>query len=300
MNASSHAYGGQIKPYRVYLTILAIVFVNEFVVMILLPLILPAGRHRWLAAAIDASLLTLLLVPLLWWTIIRPLRAVAAMRARLLEQFVTLQEEERRRIARDLHDEIGQSLTSVLMGLRAVDNVVTERAVHRKLADLRGIVNQAVQEVRRIANGLRPAALDHLGLTSALQRLAEDVSEKRGFRVEVETDLKQEERLPSAVQTAVYRIVQEALTNAARHAQARRIAISVKRRDDSLHLEVEDDGRGFSEGVEQRLAGRGPHLGLVGMAERTALLDGQFAVRSHPGRGTRIRATFPLRRREAT
>lgn len=281
-----------VRPLLICLTILLVVFVAEMIVMLVLPSLLRENAP-WTEALLDAGLLTLILTPVLWFTAIAPLREIAKMRARLLEQFVTLQEEERRRIAFDLHDEIGQSLTSVMMGLRAIGDRPNPEKDQQRLADLREIVNQAVHEVRRISNGLRPAALDHLGLPAALQRLAVDASQLHDLEVESTIEAADVESLSPPLQIALYRILQEALTNVVRHAEANHVRILVKRQGDELILEVEDDGIGLpSESTEDQAS----HLGLAGMMQRTALLEGDLTLKTQPGKGTLLRARLPILR----
>lgn len=283
-----------VRPLLICLTILLVVFVAEILVMLLLlPLAFRESRVSWSEAIADAGLLTVILTPVLWFTAIQPLREIASMRSRLLEQFVSLQEEERRRIAFDLHDEIGQSLTSVMMGLRAMGDRPDPENYHQRLSDLREIVNQAVHEVRRIANGLRPAALDHLGLPGALERLAEDVSQIHDLEVNLSIQPNDIAELSPPLQTAIYRILQEALTNVVRHADADQVRVLVKRQGDELILEVEDNGKGLP--VDPPPPGE-QHLGLQGMMQRAALLEGDFTLQTVPGRGTLLRVRLPILR----
>ncbi len=206
-----------------------------------------------------------------------------------LRRVVAAQELERRRLSRELHDETAQTLTSVLLGLQAiVEAPDSERAV-AEIERLRELVMQALQDVRRLAVELRPKALDDFGLVPALKRLGTGFCEQTGIRVEVESFLG-EERLPSEIETALYRIVQESLTNVVKHARAGSVSVLVTRKSGSVVAVIEDDGRGFDTG-----AGRGEGLGLVGMEERVALLDGRLQIESRQGAGTTIVAEVPLR-----
>ena len=202
-----------------------------------------------------------------------------------LRRVIEGQEIERRRLARELHDETGQALTSVLLGLKAV-----ERAddVPSALAELRELVVATLQDVRRLAVELRPKALDDFGLVPALQRLVETFEEATGIAVEFESRLG-EERLSSEVETTLYRIVQESLTNVAKHSGAQRVSILVVRRPGVVSALVEDDGQGFTE-KQEALGG----IGLAGMRERVALLDGRLTVESGRGTGTSLVAEVPL------
>jgi signal transduction histidine kinase len=205
-----------------------------------------------------------------------------------LARAMTAQELERRRLARELHDETGQALTSVLLGLKAVEEAPDEAELRVAAAELRELVVATLQDVRRLAVELRPKALDDFGLEPALERLAHSFSEQTGMTVDVESALSGE-RLPSEVETALYRIVQEALTNIVKHSRASRVSILVARRPGWVAAIVEDDGRGFDVGTS-----RDGGIGLVGMRERMALLDGRLDVESSEGRGTTIRAEVPV------
>jgi signal transduction histidine kinase len=299
-NATRRAEAGMhlpahIQPLRVFAAVLVAVFLTETLVMFLMPLLAPAGLGRSSAAVLDACLLTALLAPILSWTVAAPLRRASTIRSRLLKQFLALQEEERRRIACDLHDEIGQSLTAVLVGLRTLENAGTTGAKEKQQTALRETVMLALNEVRRLARGLRPVALDHLGLGPALELYAENFSRTHGSPVEVRMSGLDGERLPADVEITAYRIVQEALTNVARHAHARHVQVVVERRPSALHLAIRDDGCGFDAAEVCRAPAEGMRLGLSGMEERAALLGGTFAIDSKPGRGAKVTAMLPCR-----
>lgn len=292
MTTPSPARNYPVRPWRVSLTILLVVFLAEFTVMLLLPVLLSESRVSWTDAIADAVLLTLILIPFLWFTTIRPLQRLALMRAELLETFVSLQEEERRRIAFDLHDEIGQSLTSVMMGLRTIGIQPDGSSDPQRLNDLRNIVNHAVHEVRRIANGLRPAALDHLGLEGALQRMAEDLRQIHDLEVDLTLEVSDYAGLSVPVQTAVYRILQEATTNVVRHAKADRVRVLVASRSGELLLEIEDNGAGLPPEAGSRDSSG---LGLTSISQRASLLGGQLTILSPPTGGTLLRVRLPVR-----
>jgi len=201
-----------------------------------------------------------------------------------LRRVVAGQEIERRRLARELHDETGQALTSILLGLRAVE----EANEGVDVAQLRELVVGTLQDVRRLAVQLRPKALDDFGLVPALERLVQTFAEASGIRVELEANIG-DERLPTEVETTVYRLVQEALTNVVKHAGAKEVSILVFRRDDMLTAVLEDNGSGFDPD-----AVRSDSLGLDGMRERVALHDGRLTVESAPGAGTTLRVEVPL------
>jgi len=199
-------------------------------------------------------------------------------------------EEERKRIARELHDETAQLLAALLIRIRVVRNAGDPQAVNALLEDMRGEIGGALEGVRRFARGLRPPALDELGLIPAIE------SHVRSIRAITEIDLSllaegDGGELPLEAELAVYRIVQEALSNVVRHSGATRAAVRVVREPDRLVVTVEDDGHGFDVAAV-RAAGRG--LGLFGMGERAAYLGGRVDVQSTPGTGTRVRAEIPL------
>jgi len=204
-----------------------------------------------------------------------------------LRRVVAAQELERRRLARELHDETGQALTSILLGLRAVEEAGSDDDRRRAGAELRELVVTTLQDVRRLAVELRPKALDDFGLVPALERLGETFAEQTGIHVELEAQLR--ERLPAEIETALYRIVQEALTNVVKHARARRVSILLMRKHASVSAVIEDDGLGFDPGTT-----REGGLGLLGMRERLDLIDGRFDVESSPGSGTTIVAEVPV------
>jgi signal transduction histidine kinase len=205
-----------------------------------------------------------------------------------LRRVVAGQELERRRLARELHDETGQALTSILLGLRAVEEAGEADEMRRSAADLRELVVATLQDVRRLAVQLRPKALDDFGLVPALERLVQTFSEGTGIAVDLEDRLG-EDRLPAEVETTIYRIVQEALTNIVKHAEARRVSILLLRRDGSATAVIEDDGRGF-EPTKASEDG----LGLTGMRERVELHEGRLTVESSPGAGTTLAVEVPL------
>jgi two-component system sensor histidine kinase UhpB len=193
------------------------------------------------------------------------------------------QEAERVGIARDLHDEVGQVLTGVLLQLNSIGEATPERRA--ELDQARHAVRRALDEVRRISSELRPEMLEHLGLVSALTELSRSFARVAGVRVEREfaTSLP---KLAPEVELAVYRIAQESLTNVARHAGARRVTIALERGHDSVVLRVVDDGRGFLDTPVE-------HGGLRGMRERALLVGGALAIKEAPGGGVEVRLEVP-------
>ena len=205
-----------------------------------------------------------------------------------LRRAVQAQEAERRRLARELHDETGQALTSILLGLAAVERAATAAEARIAAGELRGLVVETLQSVRSLAVELRPSALDDFGLEPALRRLGQTVREGGTLDVQVETRLGVERLLPE-VETAVYRIVQEGLTNVIKHAAAKRVSIVVTRAPERLMVVIEDDGSGFDASA---VPGEG--LGLLGMRERVQLLDGSLTIDAQPGLGTTLVVEIPL------
>ena len=205
-----------------------------------------------------------------------------------VRRVIAAQELERQRLARELHDETGQALTSILLGLKAIRAAATDEGAEQAEKDVRDLVVQALQDVRSLAVELRPTALDDFGLVPALERLAGTFEERSGIRTAVESSLS-EERLPSEAETALYRVVQEALTNVVKHAGAETVSIVVARRGAGVSAVIEDDGRGFDAAEV-----RDDALGIVGMRERLALLGGTLAVESTPGVGSSLAAYVPL------
>jgi signal transduction histidine kinase len=206
-----------------------------------------------------------------------------------LRRVVEAQELERRRLARELHDETGQALTSILLGLKALEERTDDPDSRAATEDLRELVVSTLQDVRRLAVELRPSALDDFGLVAALERLAASFAEQTGIAVDFQTALA-DERLPAEVETALYRIVQESLTNVVKHAKARRVSILLARKNGAVKAVVEDDGRGFDPAQEPD-----DGFGLLGMRERLALLGGRLEVESGRDAGTTIAAEVPVR-----
>jgi signal transduction histidine kinase len=216
-----------------------------------------------------------------------------AMRARLLEQVITAQEDERKRIARELHDETSQSLTSLLVGLRALEEGEDRPTIRHALADLRAESGATLEAVHTLALQLRPSVLDDLGLVPAVERLAAEFRRAYGIPVALETNLRARPRLPATVETTLYRIAQEALTNVARHAAAQNVSLVLEAQRGTAILIVEDDGRGFD--AAQLAADRDERrLGLFGMRERATLVGGSLTVESSPGGGASVFAEIPL------
>jgi two-component system sensor histidine kinase UhpB len=210
-------------------------------------------------------------------------------------QSINAQEQERKRIARELHDETSQVLTSLLISLAVLEESVTTEEAHDRISETRALAHQTLRAIRNLSIDLRPSALDDLGLLPALRWYVKEYQQRSSIEVEFQA-LGFKERLPAEMETALYRIVQEALTNVVKHAQARKVSILLKEEVDAVDATITDDGRGFDAEKYQKVPGQAPGgWGLVGMYERAHLLDGTLIIDSKPGRGTTIRVRIPLR-----
>jgi len=211
---------------------------------------------------------------------LRMLRRLEAERRRAGSAALRAQEEERARVARDLHDEVNQSLTGLLLRLEAVREAAPP-ALEPEIAETRALASQAMRELLSLARQLRPTALDDLGLEAAIAGQVEGLR-RSGLEAELraEGDLSE---LDDDAQLVLYRVAQEALTNAARHGEAGRIDVTLRRAADRVELEVSDDGRGFA--FEQSERG----LGIGGMRERALLVGGELTIESRPGQGTTVK-----------
>lgn len=229
------------------------------------------------------------------------LRDKERVRRQLLEKIITAQEEERKRIARELHDDTGQALTSLMVGLRAANDALAVQNDHAtaraRLSELREIAAQTLEAVKRLARELRPPLLDDLGLAAALERYVANYQANFGLRVDLETSgLRQEERLPPTVELTLYRVIQEALTNIVKHAHAQNVSLVVERKADKLIAIVEDDGCGFDVRAVVEATAEEGKLGLHGMRERIELVGGRLQFESAPGAGTSVFVEIPLER----
>ena len=226
----------------------------------------------------------------------RELQQQEAARAQLLREVIRAQEEERKRIARELHDELGQTLAALSLGLETALQGIPEAmaAARAQLVHVRDLTMATLGQVHAWIQDLRPSVLDDLGLVPAIRSWAESRLGRLGVEVEVEAECK--ERLPAELETALYRIIQEAISNIAKHARARHVTIRLYAGGESIIAEVDDDGVGFDpqEFLTPGESMRG--LGLMGMRERVTLVGGRLAVSSLPGRGTHIRIEVPWTR----
>jgi signal transduction histidine kinase len=219
-------------------------------------------------------------------------RQLKALSRRVLE----VQELERRRVAVELHDELGQSLTAIKINLQ-----LSQRLKDKALADINleniHIVEEALKQVRRLATNLRPSMLDDLGLAAALQWITEQSANRSGFSVTFH-HVRSQPRLAADIETACFRIVQEALTNIARHAQARQVEIRLDRQEDHVTLRISDDGCGFNLDEMRIRAVAGDSIGVLGMQERATLVGGELTIESALGQGSTVQFRAPWRTHE--
>lgn len=281
------------SPMRVFAVILLFVFAVEGSIMLALPLLAPAWPGRAADAALDATLLTLTLAPAIWLLAVRPLRRLFEARGALLQRLFETQEEERANVARDLHDGIGQHLTALVVGLRTIEQSSDLETARDRARELRQLGLRAHEEARALARGLRPAALEELGLVSALEQMCLDFEHAHGVRASFRSDAAGVDRLDAGSEKALYRIAQEALNNVARHAEASRVELALAHDRGSTLLSVRDDGRGLareSGGVDRRHTGSG--LGI--MRERAEAIGASLRIESGREGGTRIEVRLPL------
>lgn len=217
------------------------------------------------------------------------------MRGQLLERLVTAQEEERKRIARELHDETGQTLTALSLGLRGLEESLTgdPTQVQRLLSDLRVLNARAIDDLHQLIADLRPTLLDDMGLVAALRWFAKRYTERLSIPVGVEIT-GEKRRLTPYIETVLFRVAQEALNDVAKHAQAQHVGIKLIFEPGVVTLRVSDDGVGF---VPEAVFSDSPHLkgwGLFGVQERMTLCGGRCEIDSAPGQGTRLTVQVPV------
>jgi len=214
------------------------------------------------------------------------------MRRLLLEHVLQAQEEERRHIARELHDEAGQLMTSLLVGLRGVSDARQLKVAKTQAKELRKIASKAIGEVGRLARGLHSSVLDELGLKDALQRFTDEYASVHHIRVRLNFGETPFSRLDTPMQIGLYRIIQEALTNVARHAQAKTVSVIFDWDAPKLRLVIQDNGQGFqSRNLSEQPSS---HLGIEGMRQRASMLGGTLEVNSEPNKGTAIEVRLTL------
>jgi len=215
----------------------------------------------------------------------------------LAGRILSAQEAERARVSRELHDDTGQALTLLLVRLQLIEELATEPAVRKELAELRALVVSALDGVRRLSLQLGPSVLEDLGLAAALEWLADRLEQDAGLSVDLVLD-ENDDAIPVDIAVAVFRVAQEALTNVVRHAHVHEAGVLLKVDERQLVLTVSDRGAGFD--VAAARSDPALSIGLFGMAERIALVDGTIDIRSRRGAGTQIVVRIPLPREDAT
>ncbi|CAA7601465.1 Two component system, signal transduction histidine kinase [Acididesulfobacillus acetoxydans] len=217
------------------------------------------------------------------------------MRSYLLGRLITAQEEERHRIARELHDQTSQSLTSLMVGLKNAEAAPDMAAVRRNIAGLRAQTDGILEEVHNLALELRPRVLDDLGLPAGLQRYCRESAERYALDIDLHLDgFAEGERLSPELENTLFRVIQEGITNAAKHARAKNVSVILERREKRILAIVEDDGCGFEPERLKTAASAERKLGLFGMQERMALVEGHMTIESEPGEGTTLYFDVPL------
>lgn len=214
------------------------------------------------------------------------------LRARLLQKLIRAQEEERRRIARELHDETSQVIGALALGLDTAIATLPEGVSRERLLEARALALRTLDGIHRLSFDLRPSVLDDLGLFHAIEWYAERDLKGRGIALRCESD-EQDGRLPPEIETALFRAVQEAITNIVKHAHAETVLIQCAINPKEVTIEIEDDGRGFDPASISETAASGRGLGLAGIRERMEILGGRALIDSAPGQGTRVVLTVP-------
>jgi signal transduction histidine kinase len=222
------------------------------------------------------------------------LRREMAEREALRRKLLHAQEEERRRIARELHDQMGQNLTALNVGLKSLLASQSRAGLGSRVQRLQELATQTARDLHRVAVELRPAALDDLGLVKAIRALTETWSTRYGIDVDFEAGQYQPAGISSETETILYRIIQEALNNAAKHSGATRVALVLRRTADDVHAIIEDDGCGFNARLASQSGNGSGHLGLLGIQERLGMVGGSLKVESAPERGATLIVRIPI------
>jgi signal transduction histidine kinase len=282
-----------IAPARKLLIVLISLFLIETAVMEIIEYL----RFPYLLEGVlHASALILLVLPVLYWQFVRPmiqqydeLRTNRSRLQALTRKIVSIQENERLQITRDLYDEVGQSLISALYQLRLLEGKANHPdQLHTSVVELDKQLSEIIERLNRLAVALRPASLDHLGLSAAIHQDLDELSEKQGIKVEFET-AGEMERLPQEIEIVLYRIFHEAIHNIVRHASATRVGVMMRQGGGRITLVIEDNGKGFDlEAMDQSKC-----IGLLGMRERAEMICGELSIETAPDKGTTVFVSSP-------
>jgi signal transduction histidine kinase len=283
-----------VKPWVVWLYVLLVISLTEFAIMGLLPWIFPNQDSPVWESTIDAVCLTIIVAPILWWSIVLPLQRTVRLREWFLERVFSSIEDERRRIAYEIHDGLGQSLTLLISGLRSLPDQCDTTDLQRRRQDLQTFAERALNDAKQLALGLRPSLLDDFGLVAALNRLVADTRKHHPIEIIFSEQNLPEERLPDVMETALFRITQEALSNIIKHSGAHSVTISLSRETSDVKLVITDNGHGIDGRKLSERQAQGGHLGLSGMQERAMQLQGSLEIHSSLGQGCQIVVTVPL------
>ena len=281
-----------VRVGRLLLLALATTFLAEFFIMNILRYLLPADFSDTSKALADSVLLTLIVAPFLWIIAVVPIQRLAQSRMHFLRRALTSQEDERRRITRDIHDGIGQSLTSLMLGLRTMEETVTDATIRIHTVSLRKIGAEIHDDLRRIVRGLRPMILDQLGLVAAIEQLLGELRNLGTSAMVLDASDLAGVRLNADLESTAFRILQEAISNSLRHSSASHIRVVLAIRNDKLELSVSDNGKGFETSTMYLHKGGGH--GLLSIRERAMICGGRAEITTSPGGGTTISAELPL------
>jgi two-component system sensor histidine kinase UhpB len=276
----------------VLLVVLGLAFVVEMLIMlvfVLFPTLIEGDFNR---AAVDSLTLTAVLSPAVWLVVVRPLRTLFEERGRLLKRLFHAQEQERASLSRDLHDDLGQQLTVVLLRLGAAEKSRDIGTLIEGLHAAHSMTSQCLESVRRLARGLSPAVLSGLGLHAALSRLCEDLGLSSGGTFDLEWEVEGDARFSPTIEISVFRIVQEACTNVLKHAGVSSARVSVRLTGGVLWVVVEDAGKGLV--TDEPIAATSGGLGIAGIRERAMSVGGNASVLSRRGEGTTVRVAIPV------
>lgn len=283
---------GPAAAARLLAFFLLITFTVEMLVMLLLPWLVPGDASPVVVGCVDALLLAVILGPIAWRVFLTPLARMHDARGLLMGHILSAQEDERSRISRDLHDGLGQSLTSILLRLRVLEDSCTGDAERANVAAIRQVTADALADLRRLVHETRPPILEELGLGAALEKQLVDARTASGIDTTLICHGCDDRRLPVAIETALYRVIQEAVTNTLKHAAADRLTVTVTIGPEDVTASVVDDGTGFNVAAVRNDGHRS--FGLLGMTERLRPFAGTVTLSSSAGTGTTVTFRIPL------